>query len=131
MVSDIRHQIWSKLLINAGISSVATICERTVAEVCRDPRTRELSIGVIEEIKAIGRMIGLSVEVHPVAITDPETAPLHFTSYLQDLKNRRPLEIENGIVALAAFAKASGVPAVRLEAVTAVMMARSQGSVLD
>ncbi|MCE7029407.1 ketopantoate reductase family protein [Jiella avicenniae] len=131
IVDDIRHQIWSKLLINAGISSVATVCEKTVAEICQNPRTRALSIGVIEEIMALGRAIGLPVDADPEAMTAPETAPPHVTSFLQDLRAGRPLEIENGILALVEMAKSSGVDTPRLEAVAAVMAARSQASVLD
>ena len=127
-VSDIRHHIWSKLLINAGISSVATICEQIVSDVCREPRTRALCKGIIEEIMALGQRIGLTVEADPAAMTDPKTAPPHTPSFLQDLKAGRPLEIENGIVALVELAKAAGVPAVRLETVAAVMMARSRGA---
>ena len=132
VVGDIRHDIWSKLLINAGISSVATICEQTVAEICRDPRTRALSIGAITDIMALGRKIGLAVEADPAAMTDPEAAPPHVTSFLQDLKaGQRPLEIDNGILAVAAIARSVGLAAPHLQAVAAVMGARSRGSVLD
>lgn len=131
VVSNIRYHIWSKLLINAGISSIATICEQTVTEICREPRTRALCMGVIDEIMALGQTIGLSVEADPAALTDPETAPPHIPSFLQDLKAGRPMEIENGIVALVELAEASGVPIPRMGAVAAVMMARSHGSILD
>lgn len=123
--SDMRHDVWSKMLINAGISSVATVCERTVAEVCRDQRTRDLSIGLIEEIAAIGRRLGIAVAADAQRLTDPATAPGHTPSFLQDLRAGRKLEIDNGILAVVALARASGIPAPRLEAVAAVMNARS------
>ena len=127
---DIRTEIWSKLLINAGVSSVATICEQTTAEICREPRTRAISIGVIDEIIALGRQLNISVAADAATITDPATMPAHVTSFLQDLKAGRPLEIENGILALSAMAAASGTNSVHLQTVAAVMLARSKGSAI-
>lgn len=117
--------MWKKLLINAGLSSIATICERTIHQVCNDEDLRTLSIRTMSELLAVGKAIGLSAEADPEAMTNPEKAPHHVPSFLQDLRAGRPFEIQNGILAARAIAGCAGVDTPSLDAVAALMKARS------
>lgn len=122
---DIRREMWSKLLINAGMSSVATVSERTIYEICNDPETRLVCRRLMGEILEIGNDLGVGIDADIDRLTDPATAPHHTTSFLQDLRSGRPLEISNGILAVRAIARAKHIAAPHLDTVAALMQARS------
>lgn len=121
----IRDEIWSKLLINAALGAVSTITERTHKATCQDPATRALALAAMQEIIVIGNSIGLHVGTDPVALTNPETMPAHTTSFLQDLRAGRALEISNGILAVCEIARIQRVAAPHLDSLAALLAARS------
>lgn len=123
--TNIRRDMWSKLLLNAGMSSVATISERTIHEICADPDTRRVCRKLIGEIADLGAAIGIETGTEIDQLIDPATAPHHTPSFLQDLRAGRPLEISNGILAVRAIAWAKQIDAPYLETVAALMNARS------
>jgi 2-dehydropantoate 2-reductase len=126
LVTDIRRHLWEKLVFNAGLAPVSTIAERTAHQSCNDHETRALAIHVIEEIMAIGRALGIDIAVDAQAITDPERAPHHKPSFLADLLAGRPLEIQNGLLAVRSIARSLAVPVPYLTSVAALMAARSE-----
>lgn len=123
--TTIRRQLWAKLLVNAGIAAVATICERTVHATCADPETRSLAIRVMAEILETGRALGIELDADPEQMTRPDRAPEHEPSFLQDLRAGRALEIDNGILAVRALARALGVPVPGIETLATLLKARS------
>lgn len=125
LVPDIRHAIWRKLLINAALSAIATICERDTRQICQDPETRRIVVAAMCEILAIGRSIGIDIDADPVALTEPDRQPAHITSFLQDLRAGRKLEISNGILAVRAIGWATRTPIPHLDTVAALLHARS------
>lgn len=126
LVTDIRRHLWEKLVFNAGLAPVSTIAERTAHQTCNDPETRALAISVIEEIITIGRALGIGITVDAQAVTDPQRAPHHKPSFLADLLAGRPLEIQNGLLAVRSVARSLGVSVPHLTAVAALMAARSE-----
>lgn len=125
-VSDnIRHDIWKKLIFNAGLAPVSTIAERTAKQTCSDPETRALAGHLFGEIIAIGQALGLSVQVNAEAILHPDKAPDHKPSFLQDLQAGKRLEIQNGLLAVRTIARSLDISAPHLETVAALMAARS------
>ncbi|MGH1413573.1 MAG: ketopantoate reductase family protein [Pelagimonas sp.] len=125
MSDNIRQDIWKKLIFNAGLAPVSTIAERTAKQTCRDPETRALAHHLFGEIIAIGQALGLSVQVNADAILDPDNAPDHKPSFLQDLQAGKRLEIQNGLLAVRTIARSLGVSAPHLDTVAALMAARS------
>ncbi|MCL4774986.1 MAG: 2-dehydropantoate 2-reductase [Burkholderiaceae bacterium] len=123
--TTIRSALWAKLLVNAGIAAVATMCERSVRATCSDPETRNLAIRVMAEILETGRALRLEPNADPERMTRPERAPDHEPSFLQDLRAGRPLEIDNGILAVRALARAAGVSVPRIETLATLLKARS------
>lgn len=122
---DIRAELWRKLLINAGIGPVSTIAQRTHKQTCADPATRAVAIGAIDDILAVGRAIGIDLDVDARAMTEPETMPAHTTSFLQDLLANRPLEISNGVLAVRELSRIKGLSTPYLDTMAALMAARS------
>ena len=125
VTGDIRHKIWLKLLLNAGQAMVATVTERTALQTVSDPETRTVVVAVMNEILAIGRAIGVDIEADPLAMTDPAKSAAHRSSFLQDLKAGRPLELSTTILALRDIARALGIAAPHLTTVAAIVAARS------
>ena len=90
-----------------------------------DPETRAIVVAVMYEILAIGHAIGVHVEADPLAITEPARSASHRSSFLQDLKAGRPLELSTTILAVRDIARAVGIPAPHLTTVAAIVAARS------
>jgi 2-dehydropantoate 2-reductase len=120
--TDIRAAVWDKLLINFG-SSLCVPLGEPVAALIEDPRLRATRERLFAEGRAIARAHGV----------DPDSAPrrpgggkqtvgptLHKPSMLQDYEAGRPMEVEAILAAPCAFARAAGVEAPVLEALTAV-----------
>lgn len=118
--------IWQKLLVNAGQSMVCTATERTVHATLADPDTRQLVQAVMAEIKRVGERLGLSLNSDIERITRPDSAPHHYTSFLQDLKAGRPLELENTVLAVRDIALALKEPIPRLSTLATLVHARSK-----
>ena len=125
VTGDIRGKIWFKLLLNAGQAMVATATERTALQTVSDPETRAIVMAVMHEILAIGRAIGIDVAADPLALTDPARSAPHRSSFLQDLKAGRPLELSTTILAVRDIGRALGIPAPHLTTVAATVAARS------
>lgn len=125
VTDNIRSKIWFKLLLNAGQAMVATATERTALQTVSDPETRAIVVAVMYEILAIGHAIGVHVEADPLAITEPARSASHRSSFLQDLKAGRPLELSTTILAVRDIARAVGIPAPHLTTVAAIVAARS------
>lgn len=122
---EIRTRIWLKLLMNAAHSMVATATDRSGVDTVLDPETRALTVACMHEILAVGRAIGLRVEADPVALTEPSRHSTHRTSFLQDLKAGRPLELATTVLAVRDIARACDIATPHLSAVAAIVAALS------
>ncbi|HWU65206.1 MAG TPA: 2-dehydropantoate 2-reductase [Ensifer sp.] len=125
IVDDIRERIWSKLLINAGMSAVSTLIDKNAHETCANPESRAVVMALMHELLDLGARIGVKIAADPAAMTDPVTVPPHITSFLQDLRAGRPLEIKTGILAVREIAKAVGFPAPVLSTTASLLCGRS------
>lgn len=107
-VTDIRTEVWAKLVLNACASSIAVITGSHTA-IADDPDIRHLFQRAIEEACAVARAHGH--EVGPKMDLSRWTAqrPRHKPSMLQDLEMGRPMEIAEIVEAPVAFGKAAGV----------------------
>jgi 2-dehydropantoate 2-reductase len=125
VTTDIRTKIWFKLLMNAGQAMVATATERNAIQTVSDPETRAIVVAAMREIMQVGRALGIEIEADPVAMTDPSKSGPHRSSFLQDLKAGRPLEIGPTILAVRDLGRAAGVATPHLSTVAAIVAARS------
>lgn len=121
-VPDIRASVWDKLLINFGSTLCVPIGE-PISALIDDARLRAAR----ERLFAEGRAIA---EAHGVRAADAPRRPgggqqsvgatAHKPSMLQDYELGRPMEVEAILAAPCAFARAAGVQAPALEALTAI-----------
>lgn len=125
LTDRIRDEMWRKLLVNAGLGPVSTMTQRTHKETCMDPATRAVAIASINNILAVGKAIGIELEMDAREMTEPTTMPAHTTSFLQDLLANRPLEISNGLLAVRELSRIKGLSTPHLDVMAALMAARS------
>jgi 2-dehydropantoate 2-reductase len=120
--ADIRQAVWDKLLINFG----ATLCVplgEPISALVSDPRLREARERLFAEGRAIAHAHGVRPEDaprRPGGGQQSSGSMQHKPSMLQDYELGRPMEVEAILAMPCAFARAAGVEAPVLEALTAV-----------
>lgn len=100
---DVHQVLWSKFLFICGIHGVSTLSHASLGLVLSCPETRDLVVGVMQEIEALAKARGVKLPDHVVseAVRLAESYNKSFKcSMLRDLEWRRPMEIEalNGMV---------------------------------
>ena len=100
---DIHQTLWSKFLFIATMAGVTTLSRQTMAQLMPRPEWRQVIVGCMQEIAAVGRNSGIRLDPHIVDITiqyiygslDQLQASMH-----SDILAGRPLELEalNGAV---------------------------------
>jgi 2-dehydropantoate 2-reductase len=102
VVDHILEYVWAKLFVNVGINALTAITNCTNGELLATARTRTQLIQAVGEAVAVARASGISVAQDPVEATmEVCRATRHnISSMLQDVRNRKPTEIEaiNGAV---------------------------------
>jgi 2-dehydropantoate 2-reductase len=105
IVADMRGQVWAKLLVNVGINGLTAIQGCRNGGLLDMPEVMTQLAAAVREAAAVARALGIDVVADPVAATLGvcQTTRENISSMLQDVRHRRPTEIDaiNGaIVAL-------------------------------
>ena len=127
ITSDIRREVWKKLLANVGNSTVAALVGARNAATTADAGLQAVSRALRVETAAIAAAWGIRLDVDP-AQRPPTVRPEagHKPSMLQDLEAGRTMEVDAIALAPLAFARAAGVATPTLEAVAALLAARAR-----
>lgn len=123
-VSDIRSQVWAKLLRNASLNPLAALTRLTVERIGQVPGLAELCAAVVDEIVAVAAADGtdLAGEAQAAraapqrsgALEGPSAGSIR-PSMLQDVLAGRALETEAILGQVQVFARASGTPTPRID----------------
>lgn len=102
-VADIRHLIWSKLLINVGINALTALTGLRNGRLLDYPGTRRLLEAAVEEGLQVGRKKGIAfVYPHPVDQVKKvcRRTEANISSMLQDVLKKRRTEVAfiNGVI---------------------------------
>jgi 2-dehydropantoate 2-reductase len=93
--TDIREELWLKLLGNAAFNPISALTRGTLADITTLPETRELAILVMQEVDQVARSLGIEIERGVERrIRGASRVGPHKTSMLQDVEQKRPLEID-------------------------------------
>jgi 2-dehydropantoate 2-reductase len=93
--TDIREELWLKLLGNAALNPISALTRGTLADITVLPETRELAIAVMHEVDQVARALGIEIERGVERrIRGASRVGPHKTSMLQDVEQGRPLEID-------------------------------------
>jgi 2-dehydropantoate 2-reductase len=128
--TDVREEIWIKLLGNAVFNPLSVLTQATLGAMCRNPGTRALARAGMQECLAIAGALGTRPEIEiERRIDGAERVGDHRTSTLQDLDAGKRLELDALIVAVVELADLTGTPAPTLRALSAssALLAESLG----
>ena len=111
IIAHIRQEIWVKILGNASLNPVSALTRATLAQMIRDPGVSQVIRGIMEEVEAVSRKLGMEL---PVSIDQrmagAEKVGQHRTSMLQDLEANRPMELEALVGSVVELGERLGVP---------------------
>lgn len=132
--TDIRQEVWKKLLGNACFNPVSLLTGSATDALIDDPGIHRLFSTMMTETLAVGRAVGIDIAM-PVAERIALTRKLGHvkTSMLQDAEAGRPVEIHAILGAVTEMAEALGVAAPACDTVYALarMRARCAGLLQD
>lgn len=92
---DIRNDIWLKLWGNLCFNPISALTRATLDVVATDVGTRTVAQRMMEEAETIGKSLGVTFRV-PIErrIAGAAAVGAHRTSMLQDLENKKPIELD-------------------------------------
>ena len=126
---DIRDEIWLKLWGNLCFNPVAALTMATIDVVTTDPGTRAVLLAMMGEAAAIGSKLGLRLRVDaPRRLAGAAALGPHKMSMLQDLEQRRPMEVEALVGVVSELGRATGVSTPIVDAVLALVRLRAKGA---
>src|SRR5438445_9397881 len=107
VTSDIRSELWSKLVVNASINPVAALAGVPNGRLVRDRRLQEVLGDVCREAVAVAKAEGARVdsdELYERTVLIAKRTASNRASMLQDLERHRRTEIEaiTGVIVRAA-----------------------------
>jgi 2-dehydropantoate 2-reductase len=127
--TDIRYDIWHKLMANLTGSTVALILGQP-SSVQKTPLVNRMCRRAHAEALAVAEAHGVKLDDHPDMRYGPKRVYFdHRPSILQDYDLGRPMEIESIVRAPIAFARSAGIDTPTLDAIEAVTvtLAASKG----
>lgn len=93
--TDIRHDMWVKLMGSVAFNPISALTRATLAEIVQCPETRELATAIMAEAEAVARRLGIDMGISIEQRLDgAEKVGHHKTSMLQDVETGRPPELE-------------------------------------
>jgi 2-dehydropantoate 2-reductase len=119
--SEIRDDIWIKLLGNAAFNPISALARSTMVEIATHTGVRATVRLMMEETLEIAAAVGCRPDISvDKRIDGAERVGDHKTSMLQDLERGRPLELDVILTVLIELADLTGTPAPTLRTVHAL-----------
>jgi 2-dehydropantoate 2-reductase len=128
-VSDIRDQVWTKLMLNLGVGPMGVLAQAPSATLYADEACCDAVRRIAVELTAVAAAMGCKAKVDPDAQIASGRLSTHTSSVVQDLQLGRPMEAEALWAAPLELARLAGVatPTMDLLLGLAKMRARSAG----
>jgi 2-dehydropantoate 2-reductase len=124
--TDIRYEIWHKLMANLTGSTVCLVTGQP-AKVQATPMVNRLARRAHAEALAIATAHGVTLDDHPDKRYGPTRVYSdHRPSILQDYDLGRPMEIESIVRAPLAFARSAGVETPTLDAIESICVSLAE-----
>jgi 2-dehydropantoate 2-reductase len=120
--TDIRSEIWVKLWGNLAFNPISALTGSTLEDIVADEGTRKVAEAMMREAEAIGAALGVRFPVDVERrIAGAGKVGAHKTSMLQDLENRRPLEIDALVTAVQELGRIARTPTPTIDTVLALV----------
>ena len=121
VVTDVRTEIWTKLLGNLSLNPISALTHATLQDICRYPKTRALAMEMMREALAVAEAFGIRLRISlEKRIAGAEAIGAHKTSMLQDVENGRVLEADALIGSVIELARMADVATPQIDAIYAV-----------
>jgi 2-dehydropantoate 2-reductase len=102
LTGDIHSKLWAKLFVNVGINGLTVLENCRNGQLLESDRTRKKLTTLVKEAEAVAHAQGIIISADPVQATLAvcKSTSMNISSMLQDIRNKRPTEIEaiNGSV---------------------------------
>ena len=93
--SNIRQEIWVKLLGNLAFNPVSALTKASMEEIATDPNARAVAQAMMEEAYAVSAALGVEMPISvEQRLAGAEKVGDHKTSMLQDVEAAKPIEID-------------------------------------
>src|SRR5437660_9654254 len=93
--TDIRHDMWVKLMGNVAYNPISALTGATLIEIVECPETRQLAAAIMSEVDSVAHKLGIEIGVSiEQRLEGAEKVGQHKTSMLQDIEAGRPTELE-------------------------------------
>jgi len=120
--SDIRTEIWVKLLGNMTFNPISALTRATLGQVIGFAPTRELVAATMAEASEVASRLGIRIGItNERRIQGAAQMGSHKTSTLQDIESGRPTEVEWLVGAVAELGRLVDVPTPRIDALYACL----------
>jgi 2-dehydropantoate 2-reductase len=118
--TDIRHEIWVKLMGSVAFNPISALARATLVEIVECPQTRALAVEMMTEAEAVAKKLGIDLGVTiEQRVAGAAKVGHHKTSMLQDVEAKRPLELEAIVGAVVELGEKMGLPMTHTRAVYA------------
>lgn len=118
--TDLRREIWVKLLGNAPFNPITALTGATLAGTIDYPLTRDLALEMMDEVRAVASALGVEIRVsNERRMKGARSVGHHKTSMLQDFEAGRPPELDPILGAVIELAEKTQVAVPHLRAVYA------------
>jgi 2-dehydropantoate 2-reductase len=127
--TEIRTEIWNKLISNLAGGSLAVLSGCAPKTVYTEPAAREAALRVMQEAAAIAGALGARPTTNHAGRVASQGSMDHKPSILQDLELGRPMEVDGLFDAPLVLARLGGVATPTLDLLVALckLKARSSG----
>jgi len=106
LVENIIDFVWAKLFVNVGINALTAIHNCPNGQLPESPETKKQLADAVKEAETVAREQGIKIFTDPLAMTLEvcQKTCNNISSMLQDVRNKRPTEINsiNGAIVQAA-----------------------------
>ena len=118
--TDIRKDLWLKLIGNAVFNPLSALTRASLTAIATEPGTRELALAMMREAVRVAEAVGVELDLTVEQRLDGAArVGEHKTSMLQDVESGRPLEIDALVGAVVEIGRLVGLELPRLETVYA------------
>lgn len=127
--TDIRHDMWVKLMGNVAYNPISALTRATLIEIVQCRETRALAAAIMREAESVAEKLGINIGVSiEQRLEGAEKVGHHKTSMLQDVEAGRPMEIDAIVGAVVELGEKMGLPLPYTNAVYACvkLMGKSQ-----
>ncbi len=126
--TDLRRDIWVKIMGNAAYNPISALTMGTMGDMVNDPGVEDILRKVMAEVVAVGRGLGAepNASIEERIVGTRHGAASHKSSMLQDLERGRMMEINPIVGAVAEVGKLAGVDTSTIDTVLALVKLRAK-----